>query len=198
MTERTQTAAPVNALAGLGRHWGLVLAVGLVNVGAGVLALTWPGITLVVAAVLFGIQLIATGLFRLIAAFSDDAVDGGVRALLAVLGILSLVAGVYAVRHLLVTLTVLVLLLGIFWFVNGVVEVVMGLVAPSPPGRAWQVGSGVLSVLAGVVVLAYPELTLVGLAVILGVWLLAYGIVGILVAVRLRSYRHDAPAPFAA
>jgi uncharacterized membrane protein HdeD (DUF308 family) len=192
MAEQLRAGAPVNALASLGRHWGLVLAFGLVNVVAGVLALTWPGITLVVAAVLFGVQLIATGIYRLVAAFSDDVVDGGIRTLLAVLGILSLVAGIYAVRHLLVTLTVLVLLLGIFWLVNGVVEVLMALVSPSPPGRLWQLASGALGIVAGAVVLGYPGLTLVGLAVILGLWLLAYGVVGILVALRLRTYR-EAP-----
>jgi uncharacterized membrane protein HdeD (DUF308 family) len=198
MTDQLRTGAPVNALAALGRHWGLVFAVGALNVVAGVVALTWPGMTLVVAAVLFGIQLIATGIYRLVAAFWDDTVDSAVRTLLAVIGILSLIAGIYAVRHLLVTLTVLVLLLGIFWVVNGVVEVIVAFVAPSPPGRVWQIVAGVLGVGAGLVVLAYPGLTLVGLALVLGVWLLAYGLVGILVALRLRSFR-DAPlAPFGA
>jgi len=46
---------------------------------------------------------------------------------------------------------------------------------------------GVLSAIAGVIVLAYPGLTLVGLAVILGIWLLVFGILEIIAAFRLRK-----------
>ncbi len=49
---------------------------------------------------------------------------------------------------------------------------------------------GVLSILAGIIVLAYPGLTLVTLAVILGIWLLIFGVMEIALAWRLRSVRH--------
>ena len=49
---------------------------------------------------------------------------------------------------------------------------------------------GVLSILAGIIVLAYPGLTLVTLAVILGIWLLVFGVMEIVLSWRLRSLRH--------
>jgi uncharacterized membrane protein HdeD (DUF308 family) len=51
---------------------------------------------------------------------------------------------------------------------------------------------GVLSVLAGIVVLAYPGLSLYGLAIILGVWLLIFGVMEMVAAFRLRSVAHAA------
>jgi uncharacterized membrane protein HdeD (DUF308 family) len=48
---------------------------------------------------------------------------------------------------------------------------------------------GVLSILAGIIVLAYPDLTLVTLAVILGIWLLILGLMECVLAWRLRSVR---------
>jgi uncharacterized membrane protein HdeD (DUF308 family) len=54
------------------------------------------------------------------------------------------------------------------------------------PDRGWSVLMGVLSAIAGIIVLAYPGLTLVGLAVILGIWLLVFGIMEIVAAFRLR------------
>ena len=70
-------------------------------------------------AIFFGVQLIVAGIFRFVAAFAADELTGGTRALLAVLGIISLILGLYAVRHVLITLLALVLLLGIFWIING-------------------------------------------------------------------------------
>ena len=55
------------------------------------------------------------------------------------------------------------------------------------PDRGWSVLMGVLSAIAGIIVLAYPGLTLVGLAVILGIWLLVFGILEIIAAFRLRK-----------
>jgi uncharacterized membrane protein HdeD (DUF308 family) len=46
---------------------------------------------------------------------------------------------------------------------------------------------GVLSVLAGLVVLAYPGISLVTLALVLGVWLIIYGVMEIALAFRVRS-----------
>jgi uncharacterized membrane protein HdeD (DUF308 family) len=55
-----------------------------------------------------------------------------------------------------------------------------------------------LGVLAGVVVLVYPGISLVTLAVVLGFWLLAFGVMEIVLAFRLRSVgraaAHVAPA----
>jgi uncharacterized membrane protein HdeD (DUF308 family) len=56
-------------LAQLGRHWGWVLSFGIITLLAGILVLAWPGATLLVIAVLFGVQLIVAGIFRFVAAF---------------------------------------------------------------------------------------------------------------------------------
>jgi uncharacterized membrane protein HdeD (DUF308 family) len=45
---------------------------------------------------------------------------------------------------------------------------------------------GLLSVVAGIIVLALPGLTLVGLAVVLGIWLLVFGVMEIGMAFRVR------------
>lgn len=82
-----------DVLARVGRHWGWTMAFGIVSVLAGVAVLVWPGRTLIVVAVLFGIQLVVTGIFRFVAAFASEDLTGGTRVLLAVLGVLSLIIG---------------------------------------------------------------------------------------------------------
>jgi uncharacterized membrane protein HdeD (DUF308 family) len=176
-----------DVLAGVGRHWGWVLAFGIITLIGGIVVLAWPGRTIVAVAVLFGIQLVVTGIFRFVAAFASDDESGATRVLLALLGVLSFIVGLYALRHILVTVAALALLLGIFWIVNGAVEVFAALSHREMRGRGWTIFMGLLSIVAGVVVLVYPGISLVTLAVVLGFWLLVFGIMEIVLAFRLRS-----------
>ncbi len=178
---------PADMVVRVGRHWGWILAFGVVTLLTGVAALVWPGRTLVVVAVLFGIQLIVTGIFRFAAAFASDDLTGGTRVLLAVLGVFSLIIGLYAVRHVLITLLALALLLGIFWIISGAVELFTALSHRGMRGRGWTATMGILSILAGIVVLVYPSITLLVLAVVLGVWLLVFGAMQIILAFQIRS-----------
>ncbi len=174
-------------LARVGRHWGWGLVFGIITLLAGLLVLAWPGRTIVVIAVLFGIQLVWAGIFRFVAAFAVDDIAGGTRVLLALLGVLSFIIGLYALRHILLTIVVLALLLGIFWIVNGCVETFIALSHRDMPGRGWTIFMGLLSIVVGVVVLVYPGISLASLAIVLGVWLLLFGVMAAVLAVRLRS-----------
>jgi uncharacterized membrane protein HdeD (DUF308 family) len=176
-----------DVLAGIGRHWGWVLFFGIVTVLAGLFALVWPGRTLQVIAVLFGIQLVVAGIFRFVTALAVDEASGGTRVLLALLGVLSFIVGLYALRNVLVTIAALALLLGIFWIVNGAVETFTALSDRGMQGRGWAIFMGLLSIVAGVVVLVYPGISLATLAVVLGFWLIVLGVMEIVAAFRIRS-----------
>jgi uncharacterized membrane protein HdeD (DUF308 family) len=190
--DRESRTDAADMLAGVGRHWGWVLVFGIITLLAGLLAIVWPGKTIVAIAVLFGIQLVVAGIFRFVAAFAADDETGGTRVLMALLGVLSFIVGLYALRHVLLTIAALALLLGIFWIVNGAVEVFAALSHRGMQGRGWTIFMGLLSVVAGVAVLVYPAISLVTLAVVLGFWLLVYGIMEIMVAFWLRSLGHAA------
>jgi hypothetical protein len=79
--------------------------------------------------------------------------------LLALLGVLSFIVGLYALRNVLVTIAALALLLGIFWIVNGAMEVFTALSHRGMQGRGWTSFMGLLGVVAGVVVLVYPGIS---------------------------------------
>jgi uncharacterized membrane protein HdeD (DUF308 family) len=105
----------------------------------------------------------------------------------AVLGLLAFMVGLYAIRHVLVSVVALALLLGIFWIINGFVEIFAALTNRESTNRGWTGFMGVLSIAAGVVVLAYPGISLVTLALVLGIWLIIYGVMEIGLAFRVRS-----------
>jgi uncharacterized membrane protein HdeD (DUF308 family) len=183
----TPTREPAEMIARLGQHWGWVAAYGVLTLLAGIAVLAWPGETLLVVAVLFGIQLIVSGIFRFVSAFASQDASGGTRVMLGLLGVLSVIIGLWAVRHVLLTLLALTVFLGIFWVVNGTIEIFTALAHREMPSRGWTAVMGVLSIAAGLIVLAFPGLSLVGLAAVLGVWLLVFGILEITAAVRLRA-----------
>ena len=105
---------------------------------------------------------------------------------------LSVIIGLWAVRHGLLTLLALVVLLGIFWVVNGVIELFTALSHRGMPERGWTAALGVLSILAGIVVLIYPGPSLLTLSIVLGIWLLVYGVMEITAAFRFRRLAHSA------
>jgi len=186
-------------VASIGRHWIWLLAFGILTLLAGVADVAWPGPTVIAIAGLFGIQLVIAGIFQFVNAFASSDLTGGVRVLSAVLGLLALIVGLYAIRHVQVSVVALALVLGIFWMVNGFVEIFNALAYRDYPNRGWTGFMGVLSILAGIVVLAYPGISLVTLALVLGIWLIIYGVMEIAAALRVRSavgrVRHRVATP---
>jgi uncharacterized membrane protein HdeD (DUF308 family) len=191
MSNGTRTD-PADVIAGIGRHWGWLLAFGIITVAAGIVALSWPDSTLVVIAVLFGIQLMVAGIFRFVGALSVDEESGGTRVLWALLGVLSFIIGLYALRHILATVLALAILLGIFWIVNGTIELFTALSFRAMPGRGWTIFMGLLSIVAGVILLVYPNISLWTLVVLVSIWLLVYGFMEITLAFRLRTVHQTA------
>jgi uncharacterized membrane protein HdeD (DUF308 family) len=170
----------------MGSSWWWPLIFGVISLVAGVLALAWPGPTLLVLAVLFGIELIVWGIFRLVGALTFGEAGAGARTLWAILGILSLVLGFYALRHIEITVLALGLLLGIFWLVDGIGLLISAVEHRDMPGRGWSIFSGILGIIAGLILLVWPVISVLTLAILVGIWLIVVGIMQINVAVQLR------------
>jgi uncharacterized membrane protein HdeD (DUF308 family) len=173
----------------LAEHWGLVLAYGLVTLGLGVILLVWPDATIVVFAVLLAIQLIIGGIYRIVTALGTSRLDGGMRALVGLSGGLALVVGLLVLREPLQSVLVLGMILGVWWLVVGVIDVITAIVNPSARGRGWDILVGVISILAGGFLLVYTDLSLTALVVFVGIWLVLAGVIASVAAFRLRSER---------
>lgn len=169
------------------RAWGSFAIFGALTFVVGILVLAWPGHTLVALAVLFGLQLVISGLVRLVAAIALTDASGGTRALMAILGLLGLLVGLWALRHIDITLSVLALFLAIYWIIDGVVEIFAAIDHPGLPGRGWVVAGGLFGILAGIILLAWPLPSLLVLAVILGIFLLSFGVLELMIGFGLRK-----------
>jgi uncharacterized membrane protein HdeD (DUF308 family) len=173
-------------IARLGGSWIWHLLYGLISIAAGILAVAWPGPTLVVLAVVFGVQLVTAGVFELVGSVTLDEA-GTARILTGILGVVGLLIGLYALRHVLITIEALGLLLGIYWIVAGFTAMFAAIDYAGLPGRGWNVFIGLLSVLAGLMLLSWPQLSLATLALLAGLWLMMLGAMQLGLARQLRT-----------
>lgn len=182
-------------LGGVGRHWGWALGFGVLTVILGILLVVWPHISLLVAAIFFGIQLIISAIFRFVWAFTAPGEHGWARALMVIVAILSLIAGLILLRDPVMAVFLLGIVLGIYWITTGILDVMTAIGYRELP-RRWLVAlMGLLAIVAGIIVMANPVTSLLFLAWVLGIWLIVFGIITIVRAFMLRA---GARTPFRA
>jgi uncharacterized membrane protein HdeD (DUF308 family) len=170
----------------LADHWGLVVVMGVLSIVIGLLAMFYPGATIVTVAIFFAAWLFVSGIFSLVGSFTRDGETGG-RVLSAIIGVLSIIVGFALLRTPFQSVEVFIFVLGIFWLVQGIVTFVAAF--ERKEGRNWRLFSGILGIIAGVIILAYPISSAVTLAFIGGIWLVILGITQVVAGFRLRSAR---------
>src|SRR5215467_2868024 len=171
----------------VGQAWAWILAFGIISALVGLAAIFWPSETLVVVAVVFAVQLIVGGVFRFAAAFAVPSESGWLRALQALLAVLSFVIGIYLLGHVALSLLVLALLLGFYWMFHGITELFTAIGHSELPGRAWIILSGILSIIVGVILVVAPGISLFALTLVVGVWLIVFGVVLVIRSLQIRS-----------
>jgi uncharacterized membrane protein HdeD (DUF308 family) len=170
----------------LGRTWGAVLTAGILTLGLGLVVLIWPDETVVVISWLLGAYLIVSGVFQLVQSFTGQR-TGGVRALFAVGGVLSLVLGFFAFRSVAHSVALLAVIIGVAWLISGITTLMTAISEHDLPGRGWAVFSGILGILGGFVILAWPAPTLYVLFTFFGIWLVVVGCFEIFASFKMRS-----------
>jgi uncharacterized membrane protein HdeD (DUF308 family) len=167
----------------LARTWQATLFLGALTLILGIIVSFHPTGSLNVLAVLLGILMIFSGIFHLIRVF-DPAEPH--RVWLGIAGLLFIVIGVVLIRHLHLTRSLIGLIIGITWIVQGLTALIGGISGGAREGRAWWIIFGVVSLIAGIVVASAPASSLTALAVLLGIWFIIMGIFEIIGGFMLR------------
>ncbi|MBW0275922.1 hypothetical protein ATM97_16135 [Nocardia sp. MH4] len=187
MTTNTVLESPFAALAK--KTWQTILVTGLLAVVLGIIVLVWPGPSLLVAGILFGIYMVVSGVFQLIAAFTHLP-STSFRVLSFISGVLSLIIGIFCFRDDLTSIFLLGLWIGISWLFRGVAVLFSALADGSVPGRGWQIFYGIISAIAGVILIVWPINSLATLTVVVGIFLIVIGIMEIITSFGVRKDSH--------
>ena len=103
-------------------------------------------------------------------------------------GILGIVVGAIAIVYPDVALATLAILFGAWAIIAGLTSLAMGWTVASARGRSWPfLLSGAVSLIAGVIAVFLPGLTILSLALLIGAWLVVAGVMEIFAAWRVRD-----------
>ena len=169
----------------IGRAWWVVLLLGVVSLIVGVIVLIRPFTAVNVAAIIFGIWLLVSGVIQLAQAF-DKQLETISRVLNAITGVIGIVLGIICLDSAEDRIALLTLFIGIWWIMRGIVQIAIG---ASEQGGGVVIFLGILGILAGGVVLIWPIASLTVLTLVVGIWLVVLGIFEIIASFRVRSLK---------
>jgi uncharacterized membrane protein HdeD (DUF308 family) len=168
-----------------------LILLGILAVIAGIIAIAWPGVTVLALVLLFAVYAFIDAGLEAVRAFSSRTAGPVFGHLL--LGLISLAAGVVAVVWPAPTALVLVLVIGIWAVIGGGVELFGAFGSGETAGtRALLILGGLVSIAFGVVLFARPGVGAVTLALLFGLFGLIYGISQIVIGAQLRQTAHSA------
>lgn len=160
----------------------------------GTLALSYPGLTLLVLIILFGVWALVDGITALIMAIGQK---GWMWYMVA--GFVSVAAGIFAIVRPGATALALLLVIGIWAVVKGVVEIMEAIQLRKEIEGEWAlILSGVISILFGLFVLFRPGAGALALVWLIVIYSYLFGVLQLMIGLRLRRLKKEMeaePAP---
>jgi uncharacterized membrane protein HdeD (DUF308 family) len=104
-----------------------------------------------------------------------------------------IVAGLVLIRHLHLSLALIGLVIGLTWVVQGLTALIAGISGSATRmGTGWSIFFGVISLIAGIVVISAPIASITTLAVLMGIWFIVMGVMEMFGAFAFRHAVKDA------
>jgi uncharacterized membrane protein HdeD (DUF308 family) len=175
----------------LTRNWGAVALRGVLAVIFGVLALIWPGLTLIVLVSLFGAFALIDGVTAVFTAVRGGAAAVRSRGWLAFEGIIGILAGLVAFFWPSITALALVWVIAAWAVVTGVLEIAAAIRLRKEIDGEWMlILTGVASVIFGVLLAALPGPGALTLVWLIGAYAIVFGVLELALAFRMRRLGH--------
>jgi uncharacterized membrane protein HdeD (DUF308 family) len=171
----------------LSQNWWLVLLQGVLSVVLGMLALVWPGVTLGVVLVLWGLFTLLNGVVDVFAALGAAGSHRSWGWRLAG-GLVGILAGLVILRWPGLSALFALYLVAIWAIILGPVRIVGAIADHDALPHAWIVAlAGTVSVLFGIAMFAWPGVGLLTLIYLVGSYAIVYGLITCVIAFRVHS-----------
>lgn len=167
--------------------WGWIVALGVIFMLAGVIALGSVLMATVSAVYIIGIMMIMAGVTEIVTAFNVK--DWGKFALWMLLGLLYVAAGVIAFLNPFAAATILTLMLGVALMIGGIVRGFLAWhVREAGKPWGWVAFSAAITILLGLmIVLQWPYSSFYVLGVFLGIDLIFIGSSWLMIGLALKK-----------
>jgi len=184
------TASPRSQLHSATGAWWLVSLLGLLSIAAGVIILFKPSDSLATLAVIAGIFLVIDAIVELLASVTGATAS---RGLVALLGVLSLLAGIVLIRHPIQGVAAVALLIGLWLVTVGVVRLVQAVEVPDH--RGWRLAAGGIEIIAGIAIVSSPDIGFATLALLAGIAFIFNGMGVFALGWAMHDVRHETAEP---
>jgi uncharacterized membrane protein HdeD (DUF308 family) len=192
----TDTVKADTAATRLGHRWGWLLALGIVQIVAGIIAIAVPVVASIAAVGIFGAVLLVTAALQLIHAFKVRAWPRS--AWYGLGGVLYAIAGFLVVMYPLGGALTLAVMIAILFIADGTLRMVFGMTVRPVAGWGWLIAAGLCSIVVGVILLlGWPATALWATGLLLGVNLIFTGVMNATLALASRTNEFPPISPAA-
>ena len=174
----------------LADYWWLLLLRGVAAVAFGILAFFWPGLSLVTLTLVWGAYTLADGILALGTAVAAGGGNTGTRWRLALIGVVSIAAGLVAFFYTGITALVLLMFIAAWAIVIGAILVWGAIELRKVLHDWWLLGlNGALAIAFGVILFAQPGAGALALVWMIGWFAVVLGVLHIALAFRLKELK---------
>lgn len=176
----------------LSRRWHLVVLRGVVAILFGIIAIAWPEITVLALALLWGVYLLMDGIASIVMGMGR----GTDRMYMILIGVLGVVAGVLSLVWPQITVVVLLVLIAVWAIVAGILQIAAAIRLRKVINNEWFLAiTGAVMLILGLLLIVQPAEGAIGLLIAIATFAIAWGVVLVVLGLRLRQLRDRAHLP---
>jgi uncharacterized membrane protein HdeD (DUF308 family) len=171
----------------MSRDWWIIALQGVAAIVFGVLALVWPGITLLALVFLFAAYALIDGVLSLISGFRRG-VGGRTDWWRVARGVVGIAAGVIAFAMPGMTAYVLLIVIAAWAIVSGAIELVAAYQLRDVIRREWLLAlDGLVAVIFGIALIVFPSAGALAVVWLIGAFAIVSGVILLTLAFRMRQ-----------
>ncbi len=179
----------------LAQNWWLFTLRGVLGILFGLIALIFPGPTILSLVIFFSAYMLVDGVFGIISAVRAIRRKEDRWGLLIFEGLLNIAVGIAAFLWPGLTVIAFIWLIAAWAIVTGALMTAAGFRLNIDHGRWWMVLGGLLSLAYGVLLIITPLIGAIVLTWWLGAYALVFGVALVVFSFKLRSRQHEGVSP---
>ncbi|MEA2963150.1 MAG: hypothetical protein QOI46_3248 [Alphaproteobacteria bacterium] len=179
----------------LAQNWWLFTLRGVLGIIFGLIALIFPGATILSLVIFFSAYMLVDGVFGIISAVRAIRRKEDRWGLLIFEGLLNIAVGIAAFLWPGLTVVAFVWLIAAWAIVSGGLMTAAGFRLNMEHGRWWMVLGGLLSLAYGVLLIITPLIGAIVLTWWLGAYALVFGVALVIFSFKLRSWQQERASP---
>jgi uncharacterized membrane protein HdeD (DUF308 family) len=165
--------------------WSIVL--GILLIALGIIAIAAPFFASLATGIFFGWLLVVGGIIQAVYALRHNR-PGSSFALKLLLSALAIIAGILLIADPLAGVASLTLIIGIYFFIDGIFRVIMAFQLKPSANWGWVLFNGILMIILGILIWSqWPFSAIWVLGLLVGIGLLFSGIATVVLAAAART-----------